>query len=151
MIGTLKDAWEDRIFTRFSIASANSGRYIITHAFLHGNTNFMGMVFPLHLFGNLLALFAIGMSLEDLWGRGPFLLFYLAGAVAGGIPTALSAPTVPLIGASGAILATMGAFLIRLPHEKLRIAWALNPLALITIPVIALVAMFGRKPWGIVR
>ena len=153
MISTLKDAWEDRIFTKYGLAGAGQWKVhqFLTYAFLHGNTNFMGLVFPLHLFGNLLALFAIGMSLEDLWGRGPFLLFYLAGAVMGGIPTALSAPTVPLIGASGAILATMGAFLIRLPHEKLRIAWALNPLAMVTIPVIVLVVMFGRRPWGIVR
>jgi hypothetical protein len=71
----------------------------------------------------------------------------LLGGVVAGIPEAMTSP-VPLIGASGAIAATMGAFLVRLPHTKLKIGWLLNPFAL---PILFLRLMFGRKPWGIVR
>src|SRR6185295_15941571 len=119
MIDALREATDNHIFTKYGLAGAGEwqAHQFLTYAFLHANTEIGGLVFPIHLFGNLLALFAIGMTLEDLWGRGPFLLFYLAGAVIAGIPTALGSQGGPLVGASGAILATMGAFLIRLPHE----------------------------------
>jgi membrane associated rhomboid family serine protease len=149
LISKLRDSWDSRIYSKYGVAGGGQWKphQFITYAFLHSNTNFMGVVFPLHLFGNLLALFAIGMSLEDLWGRGTFLLFYLGGAVVAGIPEAMVSP-VPLIGASGAVLATMGAFLVRLPHSKLKIGWALNPIA---FPILFLLMMLGRKPFGIVK
>jgi membrane associated rhomboid family serine protease len=86
---------------------------LITCAFLHGGYE--------HLFGNLIFFFAIAFVLEDYWGRGFFLGFYLFGAVAACIPFIVSPSTVPLIGASGAISATMGAFLIRLPRTKIKL------------------------------
>ncbi|MEN3334656.1 MAG: hypothetical protein V7641_4021, partial [Blastocatellia bacterium] len=86
---------------------------LITCAFLHGGYE--------HLFGNLIFFFAIAFVLEDYWGRGVFLSFYLFGAIAACIPFIVSPSTVPLIGASGAISATMGAFLIRLPRTKIKL------------------------------
>ncbi|HKP11259.1 MAG TPA: rhomboid family intramembrane serine protease, partial [Blastocatellia bacterium] len=86
---------------------------LITCAFLHGGYE--------HLFGNMIFFFAIAFVLEDFWGRGVFLGFYLAGAVAACIPFIVAPSTVPLIGASGAISATMGAFLIRLPRTKIKL------------------------------
>ena len=148
-ITSYRDAADAHLYNKYGLAGA--GRWkphqFITHAFMHGNTQIFGLVFPFHLFFNLMYLFAIGMSLEDLWGRNIFALFYIAGAILAAIPEALTSP-VPLIGASGAIAAACGAFLVRLPHTKLRIAWLLNPLAL---PILFLRLMFGRKPWGIVR
>ncbi|HJQ22719.1 MAG TPA: rhomboid family intramembrane serine protease [Blastocatellia bacterium] len=86
---------------------------LITCAFLHGGYE--------HLFGNMIFFFAIAFVLEDYWGRGVFLGFYLMGAAASCIPYIVSPSTVPLIGASGAISATMGAFLIRLPRTKIKL------------------------------
>jgi membrane associated rhomboid family serine protease len=86
---------------------------LITSAFLHGGS--------LHLFGNMIFFFAVAFVLEDYWGRGVFLAFYLGGAAAACIPYIVSPSTVPLIGASGAISATMGAFLIRLPRTKIKL------------------------------
>lgn len=86
---------------------------LITCAFLHGGYE--------HLFGNMIFFFAIAFVLEDFWGRGVFLGFYVLGAVAACIPFIVSPSTVPLIGASGAISATMGAFLIRLPRTKIKL------------------------------
>jgi membrane associated rhomboid family serine protease len=86
---------------------------LITCAFLHGGYE--------HLFGNMIFFFAIAFVLEDYWGRGVFLSFYLVGAAASCIPFIVSPSTVPLIGASGAISATMGAFLVRLPRTKIKL------------------------------
>ncbi|MBN2183780.1 MAG: rhomboid family intramembrane serine protease [Candidatus Krumholzibacteriota bacterium] len=79
----------------------------ITHLFLHGDI--------WHLLGNMLFLWVVGCLLEDSWGRVPFLIFYLAGGVFAGWAHCLqdTSSTVPLIGASGAIAAIMGAFTIR--------------------------------------
>ncbi len=85
----------------------------LTANFLHGGW--------LHLIGNMWFLWLAGFILEDNWGRAIYAIFYLlAGAVAlqfhGWIyPESLS----PCLGASGAVAALMGAFLIRFP--KLRI------------------------------
>jgi hypothetical protein len=73
------------------------------------------------LFGNLIFFFAVAFSLEDLWGRGIFLGFYLFGAAAACIPSVVSPGSVPMLGASGAISATMGAFLLRLPKTRIKL------------------------------
>src|SRR5262249_28667585 len=95
---------------------------LITCAFLHGGI--------LHLLGNMVFLFAIAFSLEDLWGRGVFVGFYLLGSVAACIPNVVNPIGVPCIGASGAIAATMGAFLFRLHKTKIKIIWLSIPFAL---------------------
>ena len=79
----------------------------ITHLFLHGDI--------WHLLGNMLFLWVVGCLLEDSWGRVPFLVFYLAGGIFAGWAHCLqdSSSSIPLIGASGAIAAIMGAFTIR--------------------------------------
>jgi len=79
---------------------------LITSGFVHGGW--------LHLIGNLLFLWLVGCNLEDRWGRLAFGGVYLAGMVAADLAYALAHPhgTVPAIGASGAISAAMGAFLI---------------------------------------
>jgi membrane associated rhomboid family serine protease len=86
---------------------------LITYAFLHGGV--------LHLFGNLIVFFAIAFTLEDLWGRGVFAGFYILGAIFSCLPFVFSPSPAPLVGASGAISATMGAFLIRLPKTKIKL------------------------------
>ncbi len=79
----------------------------ITYMFLHGGI--------WHLIGNLIFLWVVGCLLEDTWGRLPFLVFYLAGGALAGLAHCLQdmTSTVPLIGASGAIAAAMGAFTVR--------------------------------------
>ena len=79
----------------------------ISHLFLHGDI--------WHLLGNMLFLWVVGCLLEDSWGRVPFLVFYLAGGIFAGWAHCLqdTSSSVPLIGASGAIAAIMGAFTIR--------------------------------------
>ncbi len=112
---TFKDAAQDSIWYKYGLAPNGDWKVhqLITAAFLHGGT--------LHLFGNLIFFFAVAFSLEDLWGRGVFLAFYLLGAAASCIPSLISPAAVPSIGASGAISATMGAFLFRLPKTRIKL------------------------------
>jgi membrane associated rhomboid family serine protease len=96
---------------------------LITSAFLHADT--------MHLFGNMIFFFAVAFSLEDLWGRSTFTVFYLLGAAMACFPGIVSPGHVPGIGASGAISATMGAFLVRLPRTKIKLLFFLFPFSLI--------------------
>jgi membrane associated rhomboid family serine protease len=75
----------------------------------------------LHLISNMWFLWLAGFILEDNWGRPIYAIFYV---VAGLVATQIHAwsnlgSIVPTLGASGAVAALMGAFLVRFP--KLRI------------------------------
>jgi membrane associated rhomboid family serine protease len=114
-LSAYKKATESSLYYKYGLAP--NGKWqphqLITAAFLHGGAE--------HLFLNLLCFFAIAFTLEDLWGRGVFLGFYLLGAAASCIPDLVNPNVVPSIGASGAISATMGAFLVRLPSAKIKL------------------------------
>jgi membrane associated rhomboid family serine protease len=75
----------------------------------------------LHLIGNMWFLWLAGFILEDNWGRAIYAIFYLlAGAVAAQIHAWFNAGSlVPMMGASGAVAALMGAFLVRFPKLKI--------------------------------
>lgn len=75
-----------------------------------------------HLIGNLYLLWLCGCSIEDLWGRPVYAAFYGLGGAAAAVSHALAFPEseVPLVGASGAIAALMGAFLVRLCQTRIR-------------------------------
>jgi rhomboid family protein len=87
---------------------------VVVSMFLHGGI--------LHLAGNLLFLWVFGNNVEDRLGKVGFLLFYLAGgivATAAHIAVGASS-TVPVVGASGAIAAVMGAYLVWFPNAPVR-------------------------------
>jgi len=87
---------------------------VFTSMFLHGGW--------LHLLGNLLFLWIFGGNVEDRMGRIRFLLVYLAGGVAAGAAQVLSDPAsdAPMIGASGAISAALGAYLVLFPRARIQ-------------------------------
>jgi membrane associated rhomboid family serine protease len=89
----------------------------ITANFLHGGW--------LHLVGNMWFLWLAGFVLEDAWGRPLYAIFYLIAGVAALQFHAWSNPgsTVPTLGASGAVAALMGAFLVRFPKMKIEMMW----------------------------
>jgi membrane associated rhomboid family serine protease len=87
---------------------------LVTHAFLHGGWG--------HLVGNLVFLFVFGDNVEDELGHGRFLAFFLLGAVVAALSHAWVTPDprLPLIGASGAISAVLGAYVRFYPHKQVQ-------------------------------
>jgi len=89
---------------------------LVTSTFVHAGW--------MHLAGNMWFLFFCGMTLEDRWGRVVFPLFYVAaGAVAALTYGAFAKdPSIPIVGASGAIAGCMGAFAVAFARTRVRFA-----------------------------
>lgn len=88
---------------------------LITSMFLHGSW--------MHLIGNMLFLYVFADNIEQIIGNLNFLIFYIAGGLAahaGHIFFNLES-TIPTVGASGAISAVLGAYLIMFPTSKIKI------------------------------
>src|SRR5207237_7250891 len=85
---------------------------ILFARFMHGSV--------LHVLGNMLFLWIFGNNVEDQLGRFLFLVFYLVGGyVAAFVHIALNLDsTVPIVGASGAIAAVMGAYFVWFPTAR---------------------------------
>src|SRR5208283_5394227 len=75
-----------------------------------------------HFIGNMVFLWAFGPEVEELMGRGRFAAFYLLGGLAATLAQLAADPAsaVPNLGASGAIAAVMGAFLVTYPRDRIR-------------------------------
>ncbi|HWX53414.1 MAG TPA: rhomboid family intramembrane serine protease [Verrucomicrobiae bacterium] len=89
----------------------------VTANFLHGGW--------LHLIGNMWFLLLAGIVLEDKWGRTIYAIFYLAAGAMALQVFAWTEPQglTPVVGASGAVAGLMGAFLVRFPTMKIKMAW----------------------------
>ncbi len=87
---------------------------ILTSMFMHGSWS--------HIIGNMIFLWAFGPEIEDAMGRLRYAAFYLLGGVVATLAQVLVDPTstIPSLGASGAIAAVMGAFLVTYPRDKIR-------------------------------
>ena len=85
----------------------------VTSIFLHGGW--------LHLLGNMLFLWIFGNNIEDRLGRPAFVAFYFAGGLAAAFAQVLIDPasTIPLVGASGAIAACLGAYFVLYPRARI--------------------------------
>jgi membrane associated rhomboid family serine protease len=72
----------------------------------------------------MLFLWIFGNNIEDRFGRFRFLLFYLIGGVVAGLTQVFIDPTstIPTIGASGAIAAILGAYLVLFPRARVTTA-----------------------------
>jgi membrane associated rhomboid family serine protease len=89
-----------------------------TSMFMHGGWE--------HLLGNMLFLYIFGNNVEDVLGHVRYLFFYLAGGLAATTlqtVVTLSSGTdadaaIPNLGASGAVSAVLGAYLLLLPRAK---------------------------------
>jgi membrane associated rhomboid family serine protease len=86
---------------------------MVTSMFLHGGW--------LHLLGNMLFLWIFGNNVEDRLGSIPYLLFYLVGGIAAALTQVVIDPrsTIPLVGASGAIAAALGAYIVLFPGARI--------------------------------
>jgi len=96
------------------IVSGHHWITILTAMFMHGSWS--------HIIGNMIFLWAFGPEIEDAMGRGRFLVFYLVGGLVAMLAQVAADPhsTVPNLGASGAIAAVMGAFLVTYPRDRIK-------------------------------
>jgi membrane associated rhomboid family serine protease len=87
---------------------------VLSHMFLHGGW--------LHLMGNLLFLWIFAVNVEDRLGRLLFLGLYLAGGALAAAGHILVEPAsdLPMVGASGAISAVLGAYLVLFPRARIQ-------------------------------
>jgi membrane associated rhomboid family serine protease len=88
---------------------------LLTSMFLHGGW--------LHLIGNMLFLWVFGDNIEAVLGPVLYLVFYLAGGLAASAAHILlyTQSTIPSVGASGAIAAVLGAYIVMFPQSKVRL------------------------------
>ncbi len=87
---------------------------IFTSMFMHGGWE--------HIIGNMVFFWAFGPEIEDVMGSGKFLIFYILGGLAATFAQVAVDPTSTILhlGASGAIAAVMGAFLVTYPTDQIR-------------------------------
>lgn len=107
-IADFEAAFVNEFYRKYGYIPSNGNLYtLFSSMFLHGGF--------LHLFFNMIFLYLSGYILEDYWGRILYPSFYLIGGIAATMAHAYMFPesNVPLVGASGAIAALMGAFLVR--------------------------------------
>jgi membrane associated rhomboid family serine protease len=107
---------------------------LLTSMFLHGGVG--------HILGNMFFLYVFGDNVEDRMGHVRFTIFYLLGGViatlAHGFFTTTS--TVPMVGASGAISAVLGAYIVLFSRQ--RVLTFIPPLL---IPWVV-IRLFGKVP-----
>lgn len=87
---------------------------VLVTMFLHGSIP--------HLFGNMLFLWVFGRNVENKRGPLRYLLLFLAGGVVATAAHVAVDPnsTVPIVGASGAIAAVMGAYFVLWPQARVK-------------------------------
>jgi membrane associated rhomboid family serine protease len=116
---------------------------VFTSMFLHGSF--------LHIFGNMVFLAIFGPTVEDAVGRLRYPAFYLLGGiVALGAQVAVSPnATGPTLGASGAIAAVLGAYILLYPRARvLTLVFIIFFVTIIEVPAVALLGFwFAEQVW----
>jgi rhomboid protease GluP len=122
---------------------------LLTHVFVHGG--------PFHLFINMFVLFSLGRLSERIIGRKRFFWFYvLSGVFAGALTVVFSgyfgigfgerifgSPDIFMVGASGAIFAIAGLFVMLLPKLKFMIIF----LPFFSLPAYVMVPLVLGVTW----
>jgi membrane associated rhomboid family serine protease len=87
---------------------------ILTAMFMHASWS--------HIIGNMIFLWAFAPEIEDAMGPGRYFVFYIVGGLVAMLAQVAADPhsTIPNLGASGAIAAVMGAFLVTYPRDRIR-------------------------------
>jgi membrane associated rhomboid family serine protease len=110
---------------------------LLTSMFMHAGW--------MHIIGNMIFLWAFGPAMEDAMGHLGFLVFYLGGGVFAMCAQVLGSPNshIPSLGASGAIAAVMGAFIVTFPRDRIRtLVWILIFIRVTYIPAVFLIGFW---------
>ncbi len=125
---------------------------LITSMFMHASW--------LHLFGNMIFLYIFGDNIEDIFGHGSYLLFYIFSGLAAAFTHILSILFAPMlsellgipffasledgvVGASGAISGVLGAYLVLYPKAKI--------LTLVTYFILPIPAIIFLGVWFLLQ
>jgi len=98
-----------------TITAGHNWITILTAMFMHGSWS--------HILGNMAFLWAFGPEIENAMNPLRYLAFYLSGGLMAMLVQVALSPssTVPNLGASGAIAAVMGGFLVTYPSDQIRV------------------------------
>jgi membrane associated rhomboid family serine protease len=110
---------------------------VFTSMFLHASF--------LHIFGNMLFLAIFGPTVEDAMGRARFLVFYLLGGLVALGAQVLVNPdsTIPTLGASGAIAAVLGGYILLYPRARiLTLVLVIFFVTLVEVPALVLLGFW---------
>jgi len=111
----------------------------ITYAFLHGGIG--------HIFGNMYFLYIFGNNVNDRLGNLGYLIFYLAGGVFSALGHILAAywggegAATPVLGASGAVAAVCGAYLVLFPQSLITIVYWFFFIGTMEVPALYLIVI----------
>lgn len=130
-LGGMVDLWDQLALYPVAVAHGQYLWGLLTHMFVHAGL--------LHLGGNMLFLWIFGDNLEDQMGHAGFLVFYLLGglAAAGFQMIADIGSGIPMVGASGAIAAVMGGYLLMFPRARVDVV----------LIIIILIKIFTIPAW----
>ena len=110
---------------------------LITAMFMHAGW--------LHIIGNMVFLWAFGPEIEDAMGRFHYLAFYLLGGIVAMLAQVVGSgySQIPCLGASGAIAAVMGAFIVMYPRDRIRsLLWIVIFVRITYIPAVLLIGFW---------
>jgi membrane associated rhomboid family serine protease len=95
----------------------------------------------LHIIGNMLFLWIFGNNVEDYLGRVKFLIFYLLGGLAATFAHVLThlGSDSPGVGASGAVAAVMGAYLLLFPRARVNVL----------VPIFFFLTVIQMSAWAV--
>ncbi len=137
----LESTQGDAFIGRWSAVAAEitHGRHletIVTSMFLHGGW--------LHIIGNMVFLWAFAPPMEGAMGSFRFIIFYLLGGAVAMAAQMWGDPNsmVPALGASGAVAAVMGAFLVTYPRDRIRTLILAPSARIILVPAIVLIGLW---------
>jgi membrane associated rhomboid family serine protease len=130
----------DAFVLKWSAVAANitSGWItILTAMFMHGGW--------MHILGNMVFLWAFGPEIEDAMNPLRYSVFYLIGGLVAMLAQIAASPssTIPNLGASGAIAAVMGAFIVTYPRDEIRALLIIFVFVRVTmIPAVVLIGFW---------
>ena len=131
----------ETFITSWSLVPADivAGRHLFTilsSMFMHGSFS--------HILGNMVFLWAFGPEIEDLMGRGRYLVFYLLGGLAATFAQVAADPTstVSNLGASGAIAAVLGGYALLYPRARVLTLFFFFFIFFLEIPAMVLLGLW---------
>ncbi len=103
----------------------------VSYAFLHGGY--------MHIIGNMFFLYLFGNNVNDKLGHVGYMCFYLTGAVFSAIGHTLMSGG-PVLGASGAVAAVTGAYLVLFPQTLITVLYWFVLMGMVEVPALYFIA-----------